>query len=77
MLAPARVDRIPLPKGWPNRTRSAVIHAICLAHFSLTFARSVNRLWIADRARLARLTCGDLDEPALSVRRCPSRGNRR
>ena len=32
--------RIPLPRGWPRRVRSAVIHAISLAHFSLTFTRS-------------------------------------
>ena len=32
--------RIPLPRGWPWRVRSAVIHAISLAHFSLTSTRS-------------------------------------
>jgi transposase-like protein len=32
--------RIPLPKNWPDRVRSAVIHAISLAHFSLTSTRS-------------------------------------
>ena len=32
--------RIPLPRGWPGRVRSAVIHAISLAHFSLTSTRS-------------------------------------
>ena len=32
--------RIPLPRGWPRRVRSAVIHAISLAHFSLTSTRS-------------------------------------
>jgi len=29
-----------LPKGWSDRIRSAVIHAISLAHFSLTSTRS-------------------------------------
>jgi hypothetical protein len=33
--------QVPLPKGWPNRIRSGVLHVISLAHFSLTFARSV------------------------------------
>ena len=33
--------QIPLPKGWPNRIRSGIIHVISLAHFSLTVARSV------------------------------------
>ena len=32
--------RIPLPKQWPSRVRSGVLHAISLAHFSLTFTRS-------------------------------------
>ena len=32
--------RIPLPKRWSRRVRSAVIHAISLAHFSLTSTRS-------------------------------------
>ena len=32
--------RIPLPNGWPRRVRSGVIHAISLAHFSLTSTRS-------------------------------------
>ena len=31
---------IPLPKRWSRRVRSAVIHAISLAHFSLTSTRS-------------------------------------
>ena len=31
---------IPLPKQWPNRVRSGVLHAISLAHFSLTYTRS-------------------------------------
>ena len=32
--------RIPLPRGWFRRVRSAVIHAISLANFSLTSTRS-------------------------------------
>jgi hypothetical protein len=32
--------RIPLPRGWPRRVRTAVIHAISMAHFSLTSTRS-------------------------------------
>ena len=32
--------RVPLPKGWPRTIRSAVIHAISLAQFSLTHTRS-------------------------------------
>jgi len=44
--------QVPLPKGWPNRIRSAVIHVISLAHFSLTFARSVTANSINARIRL-------------------------
>ncbi len=45
--------RIPLPKGWPRTIRSAVIHAISLAQFSLTHSRS----WAANNwnARFAEL----------------------
>ncbi len=32
--------RIPLPHGWSRRVRSGVIHAISLAHFSMTSTRS-------------------------------------
>jgi transposase InsO family protein len=31
---------IPLPKQWPSRVRSGVLHAISLAHFSLTYTHS-------------------------------------
>ena len=41
-----------LSKGWPTRIRSAVIHVISLAHFSVTFARSVAANSINARIRL-------------------------
>ena len=40
MVGPTRPPRIPLPSGWPLRVRSAVIHVISLAHYSLTSTRS-------------------------------------
>ena len=40
MLGNRSCPRIPLPKQWPKRVRTAVLHAISLAHFSLTFTRS-------------------------------------
>ena len=40
MAGSTRLPRIPLPRNWPRRVRSAVIHAISLAHFSLTSTRS-------------------------------------
>jgi len=40
MLGNRRCPKIPLPKQWPSRVRSGVLHAISLAHFSLTYTRS-------------------------------------
>ena len=40
MLGYRSRPRIPLPKQWSKRVRSGVLHAISLAHFSLTFTRS-------------------------------------
>lgn len=40
MLGIAHYHAIPLPKGWPRRVRSTVIHVISLAHFSLIATRS-------------------------------------
>ena len=40
MLGNRSRPRIPLPKQWPSRVRSGVLHAISLAHFTLTFTRS-------------------------------------
>ena len=31
--------RIHIPKGWPSHVKSAVLHIISLAHFSITHAR--------------------------------------
>ena len=39
-------------RGWPERIRSAVIHVISLAHFSVTFTRSVAANSINARIRL-------------------------
>ncbi len=40
MLGNSSRPRLPLPKHWPSRVRSGVLHAISLAHFSLTYTRS-------------------------------------
>ncbi len=40
MLGNHSRPRIPLPKQWSKRVRSGVLHAISLAHYSLTFTRS-------------------------------------
>jgi len=40
MLDDRTRPRIPLPKQWPSRVRSGVLHAISLAQYSLTYTRS-------------------------------------
>jgi hypothetical protein len=53
MLANPQPPRIDLPKGWQDCVKSAVLHAIVLAHYSIVYARA----WAADsfnaRVRLA------------------------
>ena len=53
MLAKPQPPRIPLPKGWQGCVKSAVLHAIALAHYAIVYARA----WAADsinaRVRLA------------------------
>ncbi len=39
MHANRRRPRIPLPKSWPRHVKSAVLHAISLAHFALIHGR--------------------------------------
>ena len=53
MLANPQPPRIHLPKGWQDCVKSAVVHAIALAHYAIVYARA----WAADsinaRVRLA------------------------
>ena len=44
MLAKPKEPRIALPKGWQSCVRSAVLHAIALAHYAIVYARA----WAAD-----------------------------
>jgi len=44
MLAKPKEPRIPLPKGWQGCVKSAVLHAIALAHYAIVNARA----WAAD-----------------------------
>ena len=44
MLAKPKEPRIALPKGWQGCVRSAVLHAIALAHYAIVYARA----WAAD-----------------------------
>ena len=44
--------RIPLPKGWPRRIRSAIVQTISPAHFSITYTRSCAANSLNARIRL-------------------------
>jgi len=44
MLAKPKEPRIPLPKSWQGCVKSAVLHAIALAHYAMVYARA----WAAD-----------------------------
>jgi len=41
---PKPSPKIPLPKGWPASVKSAILHVIALAQFTMTYARG----WAAD-----------------------------
>ena len=40
MLAYPQPPRIHLPKGWEDGVKSAVLHAIALAHYAIVYARA-------------------------------------
>ncbi len=73
MAGPMPSPRIALPRGWPRQVRSAVIHAISLANFSLTSTRS----WAANswnaRIRLKQENDRFRQELAPFKRRCVSK----
>ena len=46
-------SNIPLPTGWPDSVRSAVIYVISLAHYAITYARGWAANSINARVRLA------------------------
>ena len=39
MPAKSSLPEIPLPRGWPSRVKSAVLHVISLAQFTLAYTR--------------------------------------
>ena len=43
---------IPLPKGWKRHVKSAVLHVVSLAHFSITHARGWAANSVNARVRL-------------------------
>ena len=57
MPASRRPLDIPLPRGWPRRVRSAVVHTISLARTSVTHTRS----WAANHYN-ARIRLKEVNE---------------
>ncbi len=55
-MAKQTAPRLPLPKHWPRRVRSAAIHAIALARLALTTARGQANSADPGSGRIARLT---------------------
>ena len=49
---------IPIPKGWPSHVKSAVLHIISLAHFSITHARGWTLKETADAFLVSSPTVG-------------------
>ncbi len=39
MPAKSSSPEIPLPRGWPSRVKSAILHVISLAQFTLAYTR--------------------------------------
>ncbi len=39
MPAKSSLPEIPLPRAWPSRVKSAILHVISLAQFTLTYTR--------------------------------------
>jgi hypothetical protein len=52
------VAQIPLPKGWPNSVKSAILHVIALAQFAMTNARG----WAADSINTRVRLKAELDQ---------------
>ena len=55
-MAIQTVPPLPLPKHWPQRVRSAAVHAIALARLALTTARGQADSADLGSGRIARLT---------------------
>ena len=59
------LPQIPLPRNWHSHVKSAVLHTISLAHFSLVHARGMTAGHIRRRVRLAAQNERLLEECAL------------
>ncbi len=55
-MAKQTVPPLPLPKNWPQKVRSAAVHAIALARLALTTARGQANSADPGSGRIARLT---------------------
>ncbi len=55
-MANQPVPPLPLPKNWPQKVRSAAVHAIALARLALTTARGQANSAAPGSGQVARLT---------------------
>ena len=74
MLTNPQPPRIHLPKGWQDCVKSAVLHAIALAHYAIVYARA----WAADSINARVVTRGGertaLRRVRSAARRAPHQG---
>ena len=59
-----KTPTIPLPRGWNQKVRSAVLHVLSLAQYSAVYTRS----WAADGANQRVRLKADLDRAVLGNR---------
>ena len=55
-MAKQTVPRLPLPKNWPHRVRSAAVHTIAMARMAVAKARADVKSTDSCSRRMARLT---------------------
>ena len=66
MLTKPEPPRIDLPKGWQDGVKSAVLHAIALAHYAIVYARA----WAADSINARVRLSGENDRLRKNVPCC-------
>ena len=65
---------IPLPRGWPSRVKSAILHVISLAQFTIAYTRGWAANSVNSRVRLKAERDRAQQEIALAPRRDAHQG---
>ena len=76
MPAKQAYPRIPLPKNWHSHVKSAVLHTISLAHFTIVHARGMAADHVRRHVRLAAQNERLRDECELLREEIRIKGNR-